>query len=39
MKTTIIPAKPIFNIPLSRRVAAHCRVSTNQKIQHHSLEA
>ena len=39
MKTTIIPAKPIFNTPLPRRVAAYCRVSTNQEIQYHSLEA
>lgn len=39
MKTTIIPAKAIFNIPLPRRVAAYCRVSTDQEIQHHSLEA
>ena len=39
MKTTITPAKPIFNIPLPRRVAAYCRVSTDQEIQHHSLEA
>ena len=39
MKTTIILTKPIFNIPLPRRVAAYCRVSTNQEIQHHSLEA
>ena len=34
MKTTIIPAKPIFNIPLPRRVVAYCHVSTNQEIQH-----
>ena len=38
MKVKTIPAKPIFDVPLPRKVAAYCRVSTNQEIQHHSLE-
>ena len=38
MKVKTIPAKSIIDIPLPRKVAAYCRVSTNQEIQHHSLE-
>ena len=38
MKVKTIPAKPIFDVPLPRKAAAYCRVSTNQEIQHHSLE-
>lgn len=38
MKVKIIPAKPVINFPRPMRVAAYCRVSTQQEIQHHSLE-
>ena len=38
MKVKTILAKSIIDIPLPRKVAAYCRVSTNQEIQHHSLE-
>ena len=38
MKVKIIPAKPSFDFPRPMRVAAYCRVSTQQEIQHHSLE-
>lgn len=38
MKVKIIPAKPIIDYPRPMRVAAYCRVSTQQEIQHHSLE-
>ena len=39
MKVKTIPAKTIFDVPLPRKVAAYCRVSTNQEIQHHRLPA
>ena len=38
MKVKIIPAKPVINFPRPMSVAAYCRVSTQQEIQHHSLE-
>lgn len=38
MKVKIIPAKSVINFPRPMRVAAYCRVSTQQEIQHHSLE-
>ena len=38
MKVKIIPAKPVIDFPRPMRVAAYCRVSTQQEIQHHSLE-
>lgn len=38
MKVKIIPAKLIFDFPRPMRVVAYCRVSTQQEIQHHSLE-
>jgi len=38
MKVKTIPAKPMFDVPLPRNVAAYCRVSTNREIQHHSLK-
>ena len=38
MKVKIIPAKSVIDFPRPMRVAAYCRVSTQQEIQHHSLE-
>ena len=38
MEVKIIPAKPVIDYPRPLRVAAYCRVSTQQEIQHHSLE-
>ena len=38
MEVKVIPAKPVINYPRPLRVAAYCRVSTQQEIQHHSLE-
>ena len=35
----IVPAVPFKTIVAHKRVAAYCRVSTQQEIQHHSLEA
>lgn len=35
----IIPAVPFKTIVAHKKVAAYCRVSTQQEIQHHSLEA
>ena len=39
MKITIRPATKLPKIIIHRKVAAYCRVSTQQEIQHHSLEA
>jgi DNA invertase Pin-like site-specific DNA recombinase len=39
MKITIRPAIKLPQIIIHRKVAAYCRVSTQQEIQHHSLEA
>ena len=38
MKITIRPAIKLPQIIIHRKVAAYCRVSTQQEIQHHSLE-
>lgn len=39
MKITICPATAPPKMIIHRKVAAYCRVSTQQEIQHHSLEA
>ena len=39
MKVTMQPATKLPQIIIHRKVAAYCRVSTQQEIQHHSLEA
>ncbi len=39
MKITVRPATAFPKIMIHRKVAAYCRVSTQQEIQHHSLEA
>ena len=39
MKVTMRPATKLPEIIIHRKVAAYCRVSTQQEIQHHSLEA
>ena len=39
MKITIRPAIKLPQIIIHRKVAAYCRVSTQQEIQHHSPEA
>ena len=39
MKITKRPARVLPKIMAHRKVAAYCRVSTQQEIQHHSLEA
>ena len=39
MKVTMRPAAKLPQIIIHRKVAAYCRVSTQQEIQHHSLEA
>ena len=39
MKVTMRPARALPKIIAHRKVAAYCRVSTQQEIQHHSLEA
>jgi len=39
MKITKRPATVLPKIIIHRKVAAYCRVSTQQEIQHHSLEA
>ena len=39
MKITKIPEKVIPQIAAYKKVAAYCRVSTAQEIQHHSLDA
>ena len=38
MKVTMQPARVLPKIMIHRKVAAYCRVSTQQEIQHHSLE-
>lgn len=38
MNIRTIPAKPQYGLLKKKRVAAYCRVSTQQEIQHHSLE-
>ena len=37
MKVTMRPARVLPKIMIHRKVAAYCRVSTQQEIQHHSL--
>ena len=39
MKVTMRPARALPKIIVHRKVAAYCRVCTQQEIQHHSLEA
>lgn len=39
MKITMRPAMAMPKMIIHRKVAAYCRVSTQQEIQHHSLEA
>lgn len=39
MKITLRPARILPKIMIHRKVVAYCRVSTQQEIQHHSLEA
>ena len=39
MKVTMRPATKLPQIIIHHKVAAYCRVSTQQEIQHHSLEA
>ena len=39
MKVTMRPATKLPKIIIHRKVGAYCRVSTQQEIQHHSLEA
>ena len=39
MKITMRPVSALPKIIIHRKVAAYCRVSTQQEIQHHSLEA
>ncbi len=39
MKVTMRPATKLPKIIIHRKVAAYCRVSTQQEIQHYSLEA
>ena len=39
MKVTMRPARALPKIIVHRKVAAYCRVSTQQEIQHHSLDA
>lgn len=39
MNVTQIPANPLFGFKPYKKVAAYCRVSTQQEIQHHSLVA
>ena len=38
MKVTIRPVRALPKMIIHRKVAAYCRVSTQQEIQHHSLE-
>ena len=38
MKVTMRPATKLPQIIIHRKVAAYCRVSTQQEVQHHSLE-
>ena len=37
MKVTMRPATKLLQIIIHHKVAAYCRVSTQQEIQHHSL--
>ena len=39
MKVTMRPVRALPKIIIHRKVAAYCRVSTQQEIQHHSLKA
>lgn len=39
MKVTMRPVRALPKMIIHRKVAAYCRVSTQQEIQHHSLEA
>ena len=39
MKVTMRPVRALPKTIIHRKVAAYCRVSTQQEIQHHSLEA
>ena len=39
MKVTMRPVRALPKIIVHRKVVAYCRVSTQQEIQHHSLEA
>ena len=39
MNVTMRPATKLPEIIIHRKVAAYCRVSTQQEIQYHSLEA
>ena len=39
MKITMRPVSALPKIIVHRKVAAYCRVSTQQEIQHHNLEA
>ena len=39
MKVTMRPARALPKMIIHRKVAAYCRVSTQQEIQHHSVEA
>ena len=39
MKVTKRPVRALPKMAIHRKVAAYCRVSTQQEIQHHSLEA
>ena len=39
MKVTMRPTTKLPQIIIHRKVAAYCRVSTQQEIQHHSMEA
>ena len=39
MKVTMRPVRSLPKTIIHRKVAAYCRVSTQQEIQHHSLEA
>lgn len=39
MKVTMRPVRALPQIIIHGKVAAYCRVSTQQEIQHHSLEA
>ena len=39
MNVTHIPANPLFGFKPYKKVAAYCRVSTQQETQHHSLVA
>ena len=38
-KVKVIPVHPKYLIKRYKKVAAYCRVSTEQEMQYHSLEA